>query len=257
MSRSSRRSAVASAVTAATVCARAVSRSRSSPLIRRCSADASDNSACPSPVWAAVHARVTSGSVNNSSSPSPVPAASRPSGNACPMLNARGANVAAPRPASHHSAVTVAVTRATGNTTTACATSSHNAGSEAAAFPFGLGRFPATSVPAAGPPAGERTVAIRHRSRPANQRAGARAPATTGDPPGNSHPNVPANRPPSTSTRPAAAITGAVSRYSDSTSVRRPARIRNLAPGRHRPRTPANGSAIEVPLVVTFSRAGT
>ena len=63
MSRSSRRSAAASAVTAATVCARAVSRSCSSPLIRRCSADASDSSACPSPAWTATHARVISGRV--------------------------------------------------------------------------------------------------------------------------------------------------------------------------------------------------
>jgi hypothetical protein len=56
-------------------------------------------------------------------------------------------------------------------------------------------------------------VAIRHRSRSANHRAGARAPATTGDPPGTSKATVPMHRPPSTSSRPAAAVTGAVSRY--------------------------------------------
>jgi class 3 adenylate cyclase len=88
MSRSSRRRAAASAVTAAMVCARAVSRSRSSPRILRCNADASDSSACPRPVWAARHARVSSGRANSSSRPSTVPKANRSACEAIPRLRA-------------------------------------------------------------------------------------------------------------------------------------------------------------------------
>src|ERR1700727_1473392 len=86
----------------------------------------------------------------------------------------RRAAVAAPRPTNHHTAVTTAVTRATGSTTTACVTSSHRLRSDAAGAWPGPGRWPAAGAPAAG----ERTVAIRHRSRPANHRAGARTLAT-------------------------------------------------------------------------------
>jgi hypothetical protein len=155
---------------------------------------------------------------------------------------ARSAAVAAPSPMNHHSAVTTEVTRATGSTTTAYAASSHSPGSDAAAACFGLGRWPAPA-----PPAGEPTLAIRHRSRSANHRAGARAPATTGDPPGNTKPAVATHRPPNASSRPAAAITGAVSRYSDSASVRRPVRKRNLAPGRHRPWTAEANDSVMTP----------
>ena len=151
--------------------------------------------------------------------------------------------MAAPRPTNHHSPVTTEVTRATGNTTTACATSSHSLRSDAAAAWSGPGRWPAPSAPAAG----ERTVAIRHRSRSANHRAGARALATTRDPRGNSKPAVATHRPPSTSSRPAAAVTGAVSRYSESTSVRRPMRNTNLAPGRHQPRTAEGNDMVMAP----------
>jgi hypothetical protein len=71
--------------------------------------------------------------------------------------------------------------------TTACATSSHGPGADAV-ISVGPGCPPGPSAPAAR----ERTVAIRHRSTSANHRAGARRPATTGDPPGTSKATVPA-----------------------------------------------------------------
>jgi len=92
-----------------------------------------------------------------------------------------------------------------------------------------------------------RTLAIRQRSKSADHRAGARTPAAAGDPPGNSKPIIPAHRPPSISSRPAAAVTGAVSRYSDSTSVRRPRRKTNLAPGRHQLRTAKGNTSVMAP----------
>jgi len=155
----------------------------------------------------------------------------------------RSSAVAAPRPTNHHSAVTTEVTSATGTTATACATPSHGAGSDAAGISFGLGRWLAPRAPVDG----ERTLAILHRSTSADHRTGARAPGGTGDLPGNSRPTVPAHRPPSTSSRPAAAVTGALSRYSDSTSVRRPTRTRNLAPGRHQPQTAAGNDPVMTP----------
>ena len=138
---------------------------------------------------------------------------------------ARRADVTVPSAANHQIAVTTAVTRATGSTTTVCAASSHSPGSDAV-ISFGRGRPPASC----GRTAREPTVAIRHRSRSANHRAGARAPAAGRDLSGRSKPTVATHRPPSTSSRPTAAITGAVSRYSDSTRARFPVRKTNLAP---------------------------
>src|SRR3984893_13038068 len=261
-----RRSGAASAGTAATVCARAVSRSCSSPLILRCNADASYSSACPSLVWAATHARVTSGRVTSSSRPATVSEGIRSAGDVSPRLKSmwdwvlpayrnmgrndpedrygwRRGNVAKARPTKHHSAVTTEVTRATGTTITAWAAPSNSPGSDAAGSYFGLGRCLAPGAPVDG----GRTLAIRHRSTSGAPRTGARAPGGTGDRPRNSKPAIPAHRPPSTSSKPAAAVTGAVSRYSDSTSVRRPIRTRNLAPGHHRPRTAAGHGSVMAP----------
>ena len=130
MSRSSRRRAAASADTAATACARAVSRSCSSPLIRRSSDDTSNSSACPSPAWTATQARVTSGSVPRNSRPSVIANAScRPASSArgsgrcgswrCPRSwsaaprarrGCRSGKVMAATPKNHQSAVTSEVT---------------------------------------------------------------------------------------------------------------------------------------------------
>jgi hypothetical protein len=226
MSRSSRRSAVASAVTAATVCARAVSRSCSSPLIWRSRTDASHSSTCPSPAWAATHTQVTSGRVNSASRPSVIAKATcKPGDPSCrltavwePRYRAMGGcgpgtgwlrrgNVMVATAANHHSAVATEVIRTTGSTTTACATSSHRPESDAA-ISCCRGRWLVASAPRAR----GRTLAIRHRSRSANQRAGARPPVTRRDPPGSSKPAAPTHKPPSTASRPAAANTGAVSR---------------------------------------------
>ena len=149
----------------------------------------------------------------------------------------------APRATNHHSAVTTAVTRTTGSTATACATSSHSPGSDAV-ISLGRGRPPSVAFAAR-----ERTVAIRQRSRSANQRAGARAPTAGRGLWGRSKPTAATHRPPSTSSRPATAITGAVSRYSDSTRVRRPVRKTNLAPGRHRPPAATGNDSAMTPRV--------
>ena len=160
----------------------------------------------------------------------------------------RRGNVATATPRNHHRPVTTAVTRTTGSTATACATSSHSPGSNAVAAAFGLGRWPAPPVQGTG----ERTLAIRHRSTLADHRASARASDTNPDPPGTSKPTPPAHSPPITSSRPIVAVTGAVSRYSDSTSVRRPTRNTTLAAGRHRPRTARGNDCAMAPRIITI-----
>ncbi len=158
------------------------------------------------------------------------------------LYRSRTAAVAAPSPTNHQSNVTTEVTRATGSTTTACTASSHSPGS-AALVSLGLGRWPVPS----GPALMARILAIRHRSRSANQRAGARTPTAAGDRPGTSKPTVATDRLPSTRTRPAAAITGAVSRYNDSAAVRRNKPKRSLAPGRHRRWAPGANDTVIAP----------
>ncbi|WP_248817803.1 hypothetical protein [Frankia sp. AgB32] len=120
----------------------------------------------------------------------------------------RTAVVAAPTPTTHHSTVAVAVTSATGSSTSACASPSHNPGSAASVAPTGLDRCPPDPSPAAA----ERTRPIRRHSTLAAHRTGAATPATTRDRPGTSRPAAATHSPPRTSSSPAAALTGAVIR---------------------------------------------
>ena len=92
-------------------------------------------------------------------------------------------------------------------------------------------------------------MAIRHRSRSANHRAGARAPTAGRDLWGRSKPTVRDAQATEHQQQAAEAITGAVSRYSDSTSVRRPVRKTNLAPGRHRPPAATGNDSAMTPRV--------
>src|SRR5579859_6470375 len=122
------------------------------------------------------------------------------------MGRVRSGYVMLATPINHHSAVMTEVIKTTGSTATACPASRHSPEAD------GMAAFPGLGVSA--PAVRARSLAIRHRSRPADHRA----------------------LPLSTSSKPARAVNGAVSRYSDSTSVRRPVRKRTLAPRRHQPR---------------------
>ena len=84
----------------------------------------------------------------------------------------RSGNVMAATPTNHHSAVTTEVIRTTGSTATACAASSHSPGPDGGC-PSVSAAGPRSSAPAVS----ARSLAIRHRSRPADQRASARPPA--------------------------------------------------------------------------------